>query len=213
MPEGDGGAREVGRANRGRREVSRDEDRRDDEDCLPARHVRADSSRRELPGDTRFLSTRSRNGIETEDMALPISLPFFLSLAVLRGKADGRISWQILPRNPPSCYPSRYSLQNVGVDISGVQAPILEQQCDRFFAVRLRKPGIGFGAKQQAQRQIDRQSIRDTAAALDSCKSAVSSLGRGKRVLRSPRFIGNRRSARRMIEGRRRKERSADETC
>lgn len=37
-------------------------------------------------------------------------------------------------------YPSRFPLQNVGVNITGVRLPILEQQCDQFFSVRLRKP-------------------------------------------------------------------------
>jgi len=56
--------------------------------AFPRGHVRADSSRRELPGDTRFLSTRSRNGTETEDMARSLSL--FLSFSC---SLEGKSGW------------------------------------------------------------------------------------------------------------------------
>jgi len=74
---------------------------------------------------------------------------------ILLFERKGRITWQIFQAWKisyiPRGYPSRSPLQNVGVDITGVRLPILEQQCDQFFSSRLRKPvqSIEFGAKQQ----------------------------------------------------------------
>lgn len=66
-------------------------------------------------------------------------------------------------------YSSQPPLQNVGVDITGVRLPILEQQCDQFFSPRLRKPVQYRVRRKTTDVMSDRrqQSIRDTAT-LDS---------------------------------------------
>lgn len=97
------------------------------------------------------LDARRRVGIETEkrkrlmQRALYFSLSFpFTGAGGGRGSySNDRISWQIFQARKktrtvavvpyPRRYSSRYPQQNVGVDITGVQVPILKQQCDQFF--------------------------------------------------------------------------------